>query len=212
MERLSPELILVDPELARRARRELREPRDCLARSSRLTSTLGAGLVGPTLATDPSGGARRSVVPSVAPTLRRGDEARSLPSFRVVVGALLVALLVGSPAVELLRAGGENPLLFTALEEPPARPPTADESDAPDGALSIRLEWPKVAGADFYDVVLWRDGRRVTDLWPRTNGVEIAKEPSLRPGTYQWFAFPAFTEGGGIRYGRSVARGEFRLS
>ena len=211
MERLSPELILIDPEIARRARRELPEPRDCLATSPSLTSTSGLDLVGLTLATDPSGGARRNVV-SAAPRLPRVDEPRSLPSFRVVVGALLVALLVGSPAVELLRSGGESPPLFTAREEPPTRPPSADKSEAPDDALSIRLEWPKVTGADFYDLVLWRDGRRVTDLWPRTNGVEIAKEPPLRPGTYQWFAFPAFTEGGSTRYGRSVARGEFRLS
>ena len=209
MERLSPELTLVDPELARRARRELREPSDCLARPPSVASSSGAGLVASTLPTAPSGGARRSVVPSGAPTQRRGD---SLPSFRVVVGALLVALLVGSPAVELLRSGGVGLPHITAGEKPPAPLPSADASEPADEILPIRLEWPKVKGADFYDVVLWRDGRRVTDLWPRTNGVAITKEPPLRPGTYQWFAIPAFTEGASTRYGRSVARGEFRLS
>lgn len=201
MERASPELILVDPELALAARRLLDDPGDCLARRFWPGATTGPA---------------RRPEPATSTVLAHGERhlpraERPLPSFLAVLGALLTALVVGSPLLDLLPADVERPSFARTGERGPAAG-TETESDA---SKPVRLQWREVRGADFYDVVLWREGRRVTDLWPKTNAVAIENTgdgaTALGPGTYQWFVFPAFNEDGSTRFGASVARGKFRV-
>jgi hypothetical protein len=74
-----------------------------------------------------------------------------------------------------------------------------------------------VPGAEFYDVVLWRDGTRVLDAWPAANHLTIAASRRigsriLAPGRYQWFSFAAFRQTSGIRFGDLAEKGELILS
>jgi len=200
MERLSPELILVDPDLARIARRELRDPDDCLERRSRPRGSTAAA----------ASSERAVAMETRAHGASRAE--RPLPSFLAVLGALLTALVIGSPLLDLLPVEVERPSFAPRTGDPPriAASGTSNERSG-----RIRLRWRKVRGADFYDLVLWRDGQRVTDLWPKTNGIAIdvagGEETTLSPGTYKWFAFPAFKDAESTRFGPYVARGEFRV-
>ena len=76
------------------------------------------------------------------------------------------------------------------------------------------LTWPRVPAATFYDVILWRDGKRVLDLWPSTTRVILPKHWTfggkrfeLAAGGYQWFVYPATGTRGTASYGALSAHG-----
>lgn len=248
MDLVSPELALVDPVLQAEARRLLPDPPDCLAPRSRapaehapavpravaslaLSVSCGAATV-PVTGRHGSGNsafgwpahvAARLPVPVEsawqhdAPAPRRAEPAR--PSLLGVLAVLLVALVVGSPALELIPGGSDDPSFATTDERVGApTPSTPQESPAAaEAPVSAVLRWPSVDGADLYDVVLWRAGRRYMDVWPHTNSLEVRGNAlpdgrTLEPGRYQWFVFAGFVEGGTTRFGRSLANGELRIS
>jgi len=67
------------------------------------------------------------------------------------------------------------------------------------GRALRRLHWSAVAGATYYNLVLWRDGKRVLDLWPTsprvvlpTTSVNRGPLARLSPGRYLWFVYPGF--------------------
>jgi hypothetical protein len=238
MDVLSPELVLVDPVLAADARRRLPDPPDCLAareptyghaaaapaneplqqqRASRLWITAGtASFPG---AGRPAANEARGVVlramPSLAPSFRLAPSdagrlveerpPRVRPSLLAIVVALLVALAVGLPSFDLVPwSAAERPSFATDVE-PRTEPRTEPV-----------LTWPRVKGADFYDVVLWRGSRRILDLWPETNRVDVvdavaASGKRLDPGRYHWFAFAGFGSGEDVRFGQALANGTFTI-
>jgi hypothetical protein len=147
---------------------------------------------------EPRGPAPSPAVP--IPAHRR----RWRPSFQAVLVALLIAVVVGAPAFDL------NP-----WDKGPSFAGRGDGAPV-EGTADVTLRWPRAKGADFYNVVLWRSGRRVGDLWPRTNRLQLAGGETsdgrkLTPGPYQWFVFAAFREGGKTRFGHSLANGVFRI-
>jgi hypothetical protein len=66
------------------------------------------------------------------------------------------------------------------------------------------VEWAAAPKAVAYDLILWRDGRRI-DLWPRRRHAVLKgmgrqrTRAELRPGRYLWFVYPVYE-----RNGRSV--------
>jgi hypothetical protein len=83
-------------------------------------------------------------------------------------------------------------------------------ASAPAKPVGERVRWKAVRGADFYNVIFWRNGARALDLWPSSASVHIPRG-TLAPGTYQWFVYPAFESGSTRRYGRVVAQGQLRI-
>ncbi len=70
------------------------------------------------------------------------------------------------------------------------------------------LRWKAVRNASYYNLIVWRDGRRLLDLWPSSNRVLLpttwtygGKRRTLSPGRYLWFAYPAFGAKSEGRYG-----------
>ena len=69
-------------------------------------------------------------------------------------------------------------------------------------------------GADYYNLIVWRDGRRVLDLWPASNRALLprtwtyeGRSRALTPGRYLWFVYPGFGPKAQGRYGSQVQRG-----
>jgi hypothetical protein len=76
------------------------------------------------------------------------------------------------------------------------------------------LRWGSVANASYYNLVLWRDGKRFLDLWPTlshvvlpTASVENGAQVRLTPGRYLWFAYPGFGPKASQRYGALAGSG-----
>lgn len=240
MDILSPELVLVDPALAAEARRRLPDPPDCLATrlrepavgereppaSERLGRprawvTAGPGFplarrgpslaVGSVLQAPPSFATPPFRLASVATQRPAPVEERRWPrpSLFAIVVALLLALGIGLPSFDLVPwSSAERPSL--AREGLGQAVPVAVSRE-------IVLEWPSVEDASFYDVVLWRDGRRVLDLWPETNRIDVLKAVDragsrLASGRYQWFAFAGFGSRDDVRFGKPLANGSFRVT
>ena len=75
------------------------------------------------------------------------------------------------------------------------------------------LEWPATPGATSYDLVLWRDHRRVVDLWPKKSRMPVAKIACatgrrLEAGRYLWFVYPVV---GARRYGKLARWGAIEV-
>lgn len=181
-EQLSPELVLVDPELARREREVLARLHDRpVARRPEFPPP--------------------AAEPKPAPSSRRSG-ARGLRLRIVVVGVLLCAgvALVGSR----IDAGGSGRTSATAVPPAPSRRTTSGTR-----TIAARIRWRPIAGTKRYDVVLWQHGHRVADLWPTTSSIEVARSARLVAGAYQWFVFPDFGSRARPRYGPLVTHGTF---
>jgi hypothetical protein len=204
---LSPELALVDPELAERARYAL-----TLAAAVPQIPPLEAPMnvePAPRLA-------RRHT------TLMRAAAALAVPSI-----ILNVALLrPGAPAEVRTAApvGGVAAASTTIVDtapppdRAPRRRPAASPAAGPARAVATHtvLRWKKLPAARLYDVVIWRDGRRVRDVWTREPSVSVrsfacaASGAHLATGSYLWFVYPVQTAAG-KRFGKLTRWGNFRV-
>lgn len=240
MDVLSPELVLVDPALAAEARRRLPDPPDCLAtrlrepaggeleppaaervRVPRAWVTGGTGFPlarrGPSFAIGTVLRAPPSFAPpptrfaaAVSPPPAPVEERRwPRPSLFAIVVALLLALGIGVPSFDLVP--------WSSAERPSLAGEGSGQAVSAAASGKIVLEWPRVENASFYDVVLWRDGRRALDLWPETNRVDVLEAVDragsrLASGRYQWFAFAGFGSREDVRFGKPLANGSFSVT
>ena len=165
---ISPELVLVDPELAKIARLHLPEP----------------GSFG-----------RRPEPASVevATSASRSSRHRwwlSQPLILLVfIGLIGSALFIGRAMSSVPRPW----LSQTAVQT---------------------ITWRPAAGATYYDLVVWQDGRRVLDLWPTAAAVSVPLSVSdrgdgLGAGQYLWFAYPGFGAKSSRKYGALAGSGAF---
>jgi hypothetical protein len=176
---LSPELALVDPELAARARNELGPP-GAIARAAI------SACEEPTPAPEP-------VAP--VPGSHSGHWVRaSLRLARAGVVLGLFAFVAGS---------AHNPLAVQALPVPtPSRAPAHHSSlpaPAAGRATTRRFAWAPVPGASRYDIQLFRGGVAVfrtatsspTVLVP-TQWHYAGRVETLSPGDYRWYVWPIY--------------------
>jgi|RhiMethySRZTD1v2_1073278.scaffolds.fasta_scaffold05264_2 hypothetical protein len=181
---ISPELVLVDHAL----RASLAMSPDVLVVSPVSRPRLPA-------ATPPRVPPRRA---RPAPSAT-GEYPGRLVGLRVAAAA---AVVVASSALVALQGGRDD------LSSSPSR---AAAHASPSGlpahgkASGLELRWRSRPGAPFYNVILWREGERVLDLWPRRTTVTLAGR-DLEPGTYRWFVYPALP-GTRARFDRLVASG-----
>ena len=59
-----------------------------------------------------------------------------------------------------------------------------------------RLTWKPQIGSTYYNVQLYRNGKRVLVGWPTSPSFDVPAG-KLEPGTYVWFVWPAVASGGG---------------
>ena len=209
IERVTPELALVDPILAAAARAHLPDPGDCLVVRRR-----------PAFSTDPVAPAFQRELRALGPE-RQPRVGLRLPVRRVATAAvwLLPVLVVGSSLLAFIPPGGSSRPRFLsparvevpAPTESGARPPVALRIvSGRDGRIAIR--WPPDSTAAFYHLVLLGGGKRI-DLWPNTNSAEYVADlvaPRPHPSRivlYRWFVYPGYQSASGPEIGRALAHG-----
>jgi hypothetical protein len=254
---LSPELALVDPELARLARLCLPEPgsfgRPTLgeveaahvaaeaglpvvrpakelgrkkfrtglvivaAASLALNGVLvwharSRGIERPFLVDRP---ARSSASANLDRRSQAEKRAAVLPSSKPAEAPAPKARAAAEPARE---STAEAPAPKERAATRPARQGTAGRPAVARAVVSgppgRRLRWKAVAGASYYDLILWHGGRRVLDLWPTEPRAVLStawsydgKRHRLLPGRYLWFAYAGFGAKASRHYGALAGNG-----
>jgi hypothetical protein len=122
--------------------------------------------------------------------------------YRYVVVASDPASHTDSETVQALPTG---PLRAPAEEARVKRPPL--------------LQWVKVRKAAFYNVQLFRNGRKILSVWPvktryrlRKTWVWNGRRRTLEPGEYRWFVWPAYKRKRGIHYGKPLGHSDFVIA
>jgi hypothetical protein len=221
---LSPELALVDPELAERARHELR-----IAAAVRESApqTLRIAAAEPQM---PPVEAPSTAGPEPRPARRHASLMRAAAALAVPSIILNVALLrdqaplITPPrtahSVAGVAAASTSIVATTVRPKPvPKRRPAASGAAQPAHTVAAAkvLHWKKLAGARMYDVVIWRDGRRVRDVWTREASVSVrsiacaGSGARFGPGSYLWFVYPVQAGAGSKRVPKLAHWGNFRV-
>jgi hypothetical protein len=171
---LSPELALVDPDLAAAARALLPEP----------------SLVRPTHT--------RHV---------RRRRSRSWRFQRRDLAIAIVGLLAGVAMGAAVTRTGDR--AGSATREVAVTPTPTSAAGAP-----VTLSWS--GSAPYFDVVLWRDGKRILDAWPTRPSTVVpaawtyrGTRHQLSRGRYAWFVYPGVGHRSDARYGALSASGQF---
>lgn len=81
-----------------------------------------------------------------------------------------------------------------------------------------RLVWAGVRGASFYNVQLYREGRKILSAWPKAPRLALRGRWSyagrsfrLKKGAYSWFVWPAFGSRKESRYGHPLGWSAFTV-
>jgi hypothetical protein len=82
------------------------------------------------------------------------------------------------------------------------------------GKAGQQLRWDAVTGATYYNLVLWRHGKRVLDLWPTSPQADLPSawsyhgiQDGLVPGRYLWFVYPGLGAKAAQKYGALAGSG-----
>jgi hypothetical protein len=216
MEPISPELALVDPELARRARALLPVPaaygvprEDVVAASPPRPSRLRI---------------RRDLLTRTAAWLAVPSIALNIAYLRTD-SAAQPAPVSAPPRVVTVSVAPRAPKSAPPKTETRARQRARPSRSGVASARHVKrarvhvsttvLRWPHAARATAYDVILWRDHDRVADVWttrPRVTVTALAcngKTP-LAGGKYLWFVYP-LVHARPWRYGRLVKWGTLQV-
>ncbi len=80
------------------------------------------------------------------------------------------------------------------------------------------LTWPKVSGATYYNVQLFRGGHKVLTAWPVSARFKLPRawtfaghRETLARGTYKWYVWPGRGARAAARYGRLLGGSSFRV-
>jgi hypothetical protein len=80
------------------------------------------------------------------------------------------------------------------------------------------LKWRAVRKARFYNVQLYRKGRKILSLWPSRTQLKLHKRWSfgghtfrMTKGAYTWIVWPAYGNRTKPRYGSMLGKSTFQL-
>ena len=112
---------------------------------------------------------------------------------------------------------------------PPAPPPPPPPPPAPADVPRLlsptagarldsppRLRWTPVDRATYYNVQLWRGGRKILSAWPARTRFQVGTRWSFRgqsyrltAGRYRWYVWPGFGPRSNARYGTLIGKRTF---
>ena len=78
------------------------------------------------------------------------------------------------------------------------------------------MQWTPVRKAAYYNVQLYRDGRKILSSWPANASIQLranwrfeGRRYRLKPGHYRWYVWPGFGRRRAAKYGREVGNSTF---
>jgi hypothetical protein len=81
------------------------------------------------------------------------------------------------------------------------------------------LAWRAVTKATYYNVQLYRNGKKIFSSWPQQTSLRLertwrfgGRTYRLTPGTYRWYVWPGFGQRSANRYGKLVGTRTFVVS
>lgn len=229
LEPLSPELVLVDPELAARARaalphagapadvrprratRRYAEPRSSPARPPEV---VGVGTPRRRMGKPLAFVAGLAVAGVAVGVWARGaEESSNAPAAPVTTPAMSGRGEARPPGATPNRPPPQTARNRPATRSSPRRPP-ADRTSA------VRtFAWAGVRGANHYRVEFFRHGSKILDARTRTSRLVLptrwryaGRRITLSPGRYRWRVHPAFGAPSRVRYGKPVVSAELEIS
>jgi hypothetical protein len=84
------------------------------------------------------------------------------------------------------------------------------------GKGGVKLAWTASRGARYYNVQLYRGGKKILSAWPLTATLKLAqhwqyggKRYDLKPGRYHWYVWPGVGARSASRYGAMLGGSSF---
>ena len=84
---------------------------------------------------------------------------------------------------------------------------------------SILLRWKATPGASYYNVQIFRAGKKVLSAWPsraslwlRRSWTFSGRRFALSPGRYRWYVWPGYGSRAAAHYGRSIVASAFKVT
>ncbi len=191
MEILTPELVLVDPELAEVARYQGPVPQDSLTLQARPYGER----CGSTIARLETCASEVSLPGEVA--------GAASPLLVTVVAIMLASAFIGPAAIDLVTRNGpagassRSPGPAAVVPSVPLVPSLQSLTSGRSGRV---LGWQRVAGAEFYDVIRWPDGTRAIDRRPHEPSVRVPAS-ALETGKSRRVMYPGTASLGGNNFG-----------
>lgn len=107
----------------------------------------------------------------------------------------------------------------TAKTSTPARQALTGPAEGARVARPPLLDWSAVRGADYYNVQLFRNGKKVLTVWPSSTSFRLAaswkfegRTQRLSPGRYRWYVWPGFGSRSASRYGKLLGTRTFLVA
>jgi hypothetical protein len=201
---ISPELVLVDPELRARLLSQVT--------SSDVPDVLR---VRPRVVVAQSEVGSESVAPSDTRERGHRERGRSMVVTLIAASLTINALFIYSKWNDDVRTAAV-PVVARADSTPTQ---SSLSTTTMQDLSAATISWQPVAGASYYNLVVWRGHRRILDLWPTSTRVRLPQtwdyhgvRGSVSPGRYLWFAYPGFGPKASAHYGTPVQRGVLTLT
>jgi hypothetical protein len=192
MTTISPELALIDPQLAAAARALLPDPGQFRPASDRQAH---AGL--------------RITVPrkplQTPPTTGRTHRAKRATAVCVLAATAIAAGALGLMASKWDRAAAQP----SARNAPPRS--LLQARAARHARIARTYTWPAVPGADSYQIKIMRGQRPVFEATTRKPALQLPAELHLHPGRYTWTATPQLNNASLSPTARPVIEETFRV-
>jgi hypothetical protein len=81
-----------------------------------------------------------------------------------------------------------------------------------------RLTWKRARGADYYNVQLFRRGKKLLSAWPHGAHLQLrqswkyrGRQRHLKPGLYRWYVWPGYGKRAAHSYGERLGGSSFRV-
>jgi hypothetical protein len=99
---------------------------------------------------------------------------------------------------------------------PASRPALVTPAEGARLAVPPRFVWKTVPSADYYNLQLYRGGRKILSVWPAQPGFRVqhswtfgGRTYVLTPGRYRWYVWPGFGARASNRYGKLIGTRTF---